>query len=139
MSVDALLSRLDGVRRTRSGCWIARCPAHDDRRPSLSLRELQDGRVLLHCFSGCSVQGVMAAVGLELIDLFPERAPGDRLPRERRPFDAASVLRCLISEAEIASLAADNLANGLALVDADRDRLRLAASRLRAAGELINA
>jgi hypothetical protein len=33
--------------------WTARCPAHDDRNPSLSITEDRDGRVLLHCFAGC--------------------------------------------------------------------------------------
>ena len=63
-AADLLLSRLDGVRRTGSGRWIARCPAHDDRRPSLSVRELDDGRTLLHCFSGCSPDAVLDAIGL---------------------------------------------------------------------------
>ncbi len=44
MTADVLLSRLDGACRTGPGRWIARCPAHDDRHPSLAVRELEDGR-----------------------------------------------------------------------------------------------
>jgi hypothetical protein len=130
-----LLSRLDGVKQTGDNRWIARCPAHDDRTPSLSIRELGDGRVLLKCFAECSTADVLAAAGLEFADLYPER-PHHYAPRERLPFRPLDVLRCLVREAEIASVAADNLANGMRLTDQDRDRLREASRRLRAAEEL---
>ncbi len=47
MSADRLLSALDGVKRIGVDRWLTRCPAHDDRRPSLSVRELDDGRLLV--------------------------------------------------------------------------------------------
>jgi len=47
MTAERLLAKLEGVRRTRVDRWIARRPAHDDRRPSLAIRELEDGRILL--------------------------------------------------------------------------------------------
>ena len=47
MTAVALLDRLDKVRPTGAGTWVARCPAHDDRGPSLSVRELDDGRIEL--------------------------------------------------------------------------------------------
>lgn len=138
MSADLLLARLNGVRRTGDGRWIARCPSHNDRRPSLSIRELDDGRILVHDFGGCAVADVLAALSLEFDALFPPRAISDQLRRERRPFDAFSILRCIAAEAEIASLAADNLSNGMLLSDPDRERLRTAAMRLCAALELTN-
>lgn len=70
---ETLLGRLAGVRRSGSG-WSARCPAHDDRKPSLSISEGDDGRVLIKCFAGCSVEAIVSAVGLGLQDLFPEGA-----------------------------------------------------------------
>src|SRR5688572_9790126 len=85
MIADTLLSRLDGVRRTGDGRWIARCPAHEDQRPSLAIRELDDGRVLVHCFPGCDVESVLAAVGLDFDALYPPR-PIEHGKRERRPF-----------------------------------------------------
>lgn len=72
-AAEKLVARLDGVRETGTGRWIARCPAHEDKRPSLSIRELDDGRVLVHDFGGCEVGDVLAAVGLEFSDLYPER------------------------------------------------------------------
>lgn len=73
MTVEALVSRLEGMKRTGPGRWVAKCPAHEDKRPSLSIRELDDGRILAHCFAGCAVDDVLAAIGLDFEALFPER------------------------------------------------------------------
>ena len=64
-----LLNRLDGIRENGPGQWVVRCPAHEDKNPSLSIRDLGD-RVLVHCFAGCDTSDVMEAVGLSLSDLF---------------------------------------------------------------------
>lgn len=68
---DTLMGKLEGVKRLARDRVIARCPAHEDRRPSLSVREANDGRVLIHCFAGCGAEEIVSAVGLELGDLFP--------------------------------------------------------------------
>jgi hypothetical protein len=70
MSAATLLTRLNNVRQTAPDRWLARCPAHEDRSPSLSVRELNDGRVLLHDFGGCETADVLAALGLTVSDLF---------------------------------------------------------------------
>jgi putative DNA primase/helicase len=67
-----VLSRLEGVRSVEGG-HEARCPAHEDGVPSLSVSLGDDGRVLLKCHAGCSTQAVVAAAGLALTDLFPPR------------------------------------------------------------------
>lgn len=64
-----LLDRLEGVKTTRGG-WVARCPAHDDRSPSLSVGEGLNGRALLHCHAGCSTESVLNAIGLTFKDLY---------------------------------------------------------------------
>jgi hypothetical protein len=73
-NVDALLERLGNVRPNGSGRWSARCPNHQDRSSSLSVR-LADDRILINCFAGCKTADVLAAVNLEFKDLFnaPER------------------------------------------------------------------
>ena len=53
--IDLVIDLLDGVRKSGSG-WSARCPAHEDHSPSLSISEGDDGRVLLHCFTGCTTE-----------------------------------------------------------------------------------
>jgi putative DNA primase/helicase len=68
--VDSLLSKLPDARRTGKG-WLARCPAHEDRRASLSIAEGDDSRALVKCHAGCSVDAVCAAVGMSLMDLMP--------------------------------------------------------------------
>lgn len=72
--IDRAIARLEGVRASGKG-YIARCPAHDDHSPSLSIREGDDGRVLLHCFAGCSFRQIIAAMGLDVSDMFPPRLP----------------------------------------------------------------
>jgi hypothetical protein len=64
MSLDAILPKLRNVRRSGSG-WQACCPAHNDRTPSLSVREGENGKVLLHCFggAGCSYRQIIEALG----------------------------------------------------------------------------
>lgn len=133
MSADALLSKLEGVRQTGPGRWLARCPAHADRRASLSVRELDDGRVLVHDFAGCEVGDVVAAVGMKLEDLFPERSESFATKGERRPLPASDVLRAVGFEAMVVADAASTLAAGKPLSDADRARLTLAAGRLQEA------
>ena len=73
MTTDTLLSRLSSVRQTGPGKWQARCPAHDDRSPSLSIREADDGKILLHCWSGCDPEAILTAIGLTWRDLYPDR------------------------------------------------------------------
>lgn len=73
MTVADFLTRLDGVRDSGHG-WMARCPGHPDRSPSLSVAEGEDGRILLTCFAGCRVEAIAAAVGLTVTDLFSEKA-----------------------------------------------------------------
>ena len=130
MNRDAenLIARLDAVRTTGPGRWLARCPAHEDRHPSLAIRALEDGRTLLHCFAGCPVDSVVSALGLRLSDLFPPR-PSDH-PPERRPWPAEDVLRAVGHETLIAAIAIEMVARGEALSTEDRDRSLLAAQRL---------
>ena len=79
-ALERVLARLQDVRRSRRG-WMARCPAHEDRSPSLSVSEGGDGRVLLHCFSGCRTESVCEALQIRVSDLFSARGAA----RERKP------------------------------------------------------
>lgn len=130
MSYDALISRLEHVRQTGPGRWQARCPAHDDKGPSLSIRELDDGRVLVHCFAGCDVEAVLGAVGLNMEALFPPREIHHGRP-ERRPFPAADVLRALAFEAIVVMVSGRAMLNGK-WSEAEQFRLGLAVSRIQA-------
>jgi hypothetical protein len=65
-----VLDKLHGVKATGDH-WQARCPGHNDRTPSLTISRGDDGRVLLHCFTGCDLDTILAGAGLETRDLFP--------------------------------------------------------------------
>ena len=71
MTVDALLTQLDRVRARGTDKWHARCPAHADHNPSLTIRVADDGRILMHCFSGCEIGEICAALSIRIADLFP--------------------------------------------------------------------
>ena len=63
-------AELVNARRCGRGKWQARCPAHQDRSPSLSIAEGSDGRVLVRCWAGCTTKNICAALGITLRDLF---------------------------------------------------------------------
>ncbi len=67
---ERILSKLSDAKKTAKG-WSARCPAHEDRRASLSIAEGEDGRALVKCHAGCTVDAVCAAVGLCVTNLMP--------------------------------------------------------------------
>lgn len=69
MDVHDILRRLQGVKGG-GGQWSARCPAHDDKRQSLSISQGKDGQVLLKCHAGCTVESITSALGIEVKDLF---------------------------------------------------------------------
>lgn len=78
--IDLLLPRFEKVKPAGPGKWNACCPvaSHNDKNPSLSIREAEGGTVLLHCWAGCTADEITAAVGLTLRDLFP----GEHQPRK---------------------------------------------------------
>lgn len=91
MKAEELLSRLDGVRPTRRG-YMARCPAHDDRHPSLSISDGDKG-VLIKCWAGCEVSAVVSAIGLRFTDLFYDAVPvlGRRVERKGTAIDRVAL------------------------------------------------
>lgn len=138
-AADKLLSGLHRVRKTGPASWSACCPAHEDRSPSLAVRETDDGRVLLHCFGGCSTDAVLGAVGLTLSDLFPPSPKcHEGRQRERRAWSAADLLRMVAYESMLVALVASDLVNGRSVSDTDRARMHEAVSRLQDAADAIN-
>jgi hypothetical protein len=131
MTVDRLTAGLERVRRTGPGRWVARCPAHKDRTASLSIRELDDGRTLVHCFAGCAAADVVAAAGVTMEDLFPPRpsTPGGGRPAEPRPFSARELLDALARELGVAWVLLADLAAGREIVPKDRKRAAVARDR----------
>jgi hypothetical protein len=69
--LERLLGQLPDAKPAGQGQWAARCPAHEDRHASLSISEGDDGRALMRCHAGCSVDAIVEALGLTVRDLFP--------------------------------------------------------------------
>lgn len=128
MSVDTLLQRLTKVKGGR-GHWTACCPAHEDRSPSLAVTETDDGRILLKCFGGCSVQEIVGAIGMDMTDLFPDSNDHYK-PKVKNAFYATDLLKLIEFESTIVIIAANDLANGKQLSDNDRSRLKQAHERI---------
>ena len=62
MTAATLLSRLEKVRPSGADRWSASCPSHQGKNPSLSIRELPDGRVLVRCWAGCDVLSIFEGI-----------------------------------------------------------------------------
>lgn len=127
--IDRLLSRLNKVKRVGDGRWIACCPAHADHYPSLSIAEKEGGVVLIHDFGGCEVGGVLAAVGLQVADLFPtgyRKAGSGSLPSWRRD----KLQAALDHELLVIELAHGDLSAGKELSAEDAARVQLASDRV---------
>ena len=129
MSASNLLNHLSRIKKTGADRWMACCPAHQDKTASLSIKDLPDGRVLLHCFAGCDPDSVLAAIGLTFADIMPERLPGEFKP-VRHAFSAFDALRALVADLLFIRLCVLSLAQGRALIESDREALHQSAYRI---------
>ena len=129
--IDNVLAQLTKVRQRQPGQWSACCPAHADRGPSLSVREFPSGAVGVYCFAGCSVGAVVAALGLDMSDLFPPRqVTGNEPKRTPRLLTAGQALELLDREAHLVAVAAANVLHGVVLNQNDLTRITQAAGRI---------
>jgi hypothetical protein len=111
VSAAALLERLRRVTTTGAGRWLARCPAHADKSPSLSIREPEPGLVLVHCF-------------------------GHAVPGMPVPIPAGDALRAVAAEAALVAMVAGRVAAGETIDVQTAERVAVAAGRLFAAVDL---
>jgi len=69
---EEFVSSLRNVKKRGHNKWLCSCPSHNDDDPSLSVTTTPTGKILLHCFAGCSASSVVQSMGLSLEDLFPD-------------------------------------------------------------------
>jgi len=123
--IEKLINQLEKVKRTGNNRYIACCPVHNDKNPSLSITE-HDGKVLLNCFGcGAGAHEIVEALGLSLNDLFS----GDTdyySPPQKVPL--RDVLECLKDEIMIITSAALRVARGGEVNEVDRARILKAAA-----------
>lgn len=101
MTATEFAKRL-GARRCGNS-WVARCPAHLDRSPSLSIAEGNDGRVLVKCFAGCPTQAVLEALNLGWRDLFPSHTPRLEITHQQESRERAEEVALMVWDAMTAT------------------------------------
>lgn len=136
MTIETLLSRLDKVRPNGNQKWMACCPAHQDKTPSLAIAQANDGRVLLKCFAGCDALSILQAVNLQMADLFPDGALGNlkgwfTMEREKADYREKKKQDALSLEYTVLEIAKQDRANGKRLSQADMEREKQAWMRIR--------
>ena len=140
--IDVVLDRLasHGLRPNGTNRWRSCCPGHAGSNPSsLSIGVGENGAVLLRCWSGCQLDTVVGALGLELEDLFPPRENSAGKPARRRLITASQALDLLAGEMTLAVVCLADIAVGKQLDDATRERCLLAAARVTLLREEVHA
>ena len=135
---EKLLSRLTKVRQRGPRQWSACCPSHDSKSSaSLSIKECDDGRLLLHDFGGCSVETVLGAVGLQVKDLFVDapRAPGAGTPAAKLKLPASQALEILSRESLLVFVVGSDMHKKRSITDTDFGRLAVAVRRVQQIAE----
>ncbi len=121
---EDLLARLERVRKSGERSWSARCPAHADKGPSLSVTD-RDGTILIHCFAGCTPAEIVAAAGLKLADLFPPRDKHERAAYRRAKFTQGTIKE-LEHELTVALVILADVTSGKVLAPKDIERAKKA-------------
>lgn len=134
--LDNFVSRLSKAKRTGNGSWIACCPAHADKSPSMTVREVEDGMLLVHCFAGCDIDAIAGSVGMTIADLMPDKQPDDVRKARRIPFSPADVLACSKSDAALLYVVMCDIGKGLMLTDKQIDSAKRAAARVYSAASM---
>ena len=131
-AIDVILSRLPDAKQTGRDRWRCACPVCGEaNRSTLSIGVGDTGAVLIRCFkSECGPEAIANALGLQLGDLFPPRLSNAAPMRRRGLLSAGQALNLLNDEAQLIALVGSNIAHGVKLTDADRDRVLQAAGRI---------
>jgi hypothetical protein len=132
--LSLVLSKFEKVSGTKNR-FKALCPAHGDRTPSLSITEGDDGRVLLHCFGGCSFDSILTAMGLSIVELFP---PNGSLSKATLAGISRRELSTAVDfEKTILYFVKADEAKGREIVPSDIERAQLALQRITKAKALV--
>lgn len=139
ISIDDFLSRLRGVRSRGNGNFMACCPAHEDKSPSLSVTQ-SDGRILMTCFAGCPAESVLSSIGLKFDDLFPDaqKRQSESTRTVKRRIQPADALRVLSYEMTLAMMCMFEMRKGNRLSANHEQLLEAACERLNICLEAAN-
>lgn len=132
-----LLGRLQGVRKTSDNQYKAKCPAHEDGKPSLSIGIKDNGKILLNCFAGCQCEDIVHGVGMRMADLMPDAMPswGKKTGNARCSIAPGDALELATHELIVAALVIEELSTavsqGSEVSTEIKDRVFSCASRIR--------
>jgi hypothetical protein len=70
--IERVLDAYPDAREGKNGWWYARCRGHNDKHASLSIREKENGGVILKCHAGCTQEQILTGAGLQIHDLYPQ-------------------------------------------------------------------
>lgn len=132
MNVYPILDRLEKVKQVKPDSWLACCPAHDDRSPSLAITDKGD-RALLHCYAGCTFDEIRAALGMQSHEFFAD----GKAPKSAAPGVSIRALNdALVRELVLCWVLAADRSKGKPIPPADLDRERIARQRIVKAWEV---
>lgn len=130
MKLDQLLSSLSKVRKVGPDSWVACCPAHADKSPSLTVKATPE-TILLHCFAGCAPVEILGAVGMTFDDLYPAH---DRTVKPQK-LSPRAALECIAQESMLVAASGATMRQR-ELTASEMARLVKATSRIQAAWEM---
>jgi len=137
-----LLDRLELVKQTGPDRWIARCPVHEDKSPSLSIREADGGRLLVYDFGGCEIGDILTAVGLTLSDLFEKPLAGSGSAggyvKSHSRIPARDLLEIVSQELSLVAIIVCEWLDRRSVTEADWKRFATAAARIQRARDHIH-
>ena len=136
MSVDRILGSLKKVHQLGPGKWRACCPSHESSSRSLAIAD-RDGRILIHCFAGCTPDAVLASIGLRFADLY-DRPIGEFSPIKKSPFNARDVVDLVRHEAMTIAIIASDFVRQRQISTREAERLFSATGRLNQIIALVN-
>ncbi len=129
MNADHILIHLDKAKRTGAGKWMACCPAHADKSPSLSIKDWGD-KLTLHCFAGCDTVSIINALGLTWGDLFLESLD----PAKKAYYESKKQQEEIQHHELIIMLAKSDMERGKTPSDADKLTVKKSVEFLRRVG-----
>jgi hypothetical protein len=136
--INNLLNKLNKVKRTSTNQYIACCPAHDDKSPSLSITDKGDGKILINCYAGCGTEDVLDSIGMSFEDIMPPKVMEHKVAPIKQRVYASDALKVIQLEARIVIMAAYELKRNRPMTEQDLTRLELAMERINIASEMAN-
>jgi hypothetical protein len=143
--IDDILPRLSKIKPTKPSHWLACCPSHQDKNASLAITELNDGRVLLKCWAGCTAKEITNAVGLTMRCLYPQEPDPNTTTSTANKTPAVNVwekrklLSQLNKEQLIVAIYESAIRKGESISEENENRALLAAITSRRINKLLNA